>query len=413
MELFGSNGANLDMIMPSTSAAAAGWTCLTIAASRGWTATVRMLMKIGFDLSIANATTGQTAFHYASLKGDMATLSVLMDAPTGKIHLDTVCAKGRSPIHSAIELLASQSPETLRQREGVLQCISKLLDNGARPSPEAVALAATKANCLAALQLILEHPKVDPGLKNSYLEGRGTILYLAVEEKNLVGLEFLIKAGANANKIPGVRKSSPIMLAIASNDANALAILLTSRDLALEKETMLTTKEGTSVFHLAVEKNHIAVLSLLLDKMGKKQNLINQPDKLGRTPLLCAVQLGLFSVCERLVAADANVDACDLEQRTPAMAATEGGYFAILVLLAKNGADLRKPCGILGTPLESIRVQLSEYEIEDDGDDVQDVLALEEAEDEGERLLQIKKLLEILAQPLHHVDKSKCECIVC
>ena len=389
-----------------------GWSMLTIAASiPSNTACVALLLQLGADVNITHAKTGQTALHYAMLEGDVVTLNtILATAAPGSVDLNLQCSNGMSPIYSGLHLLASQS-ETLKQRPGVLMCISTLMDAGASVQPEAFAFAARKARCSAALKLMISHPKFDANLLSSYVEGHGTILYCACEGRNYEGLETLIAAGASANKIPDKSKSSPVIFAICCNDRRAVEILLKQPTLNLELETLESGRK--SCLFLAVEKNYLPILSLLVDKLAegdaaKRIRLLNYADKEGRTPLMLACQLGLVNHVEKLVSAvGCDVDRSDNQFKTPAFTATEKGFYSVLVALIKANCDLNRSCGT-DTPLSWIRKKTAEYKfVEEPGE----YNIEEEAEAENERYMQIRRLLERKGEA-PPPQASTCTCLI-
>jgi len=412
VEILGQCKANIDLRLPpfEGDATTEGWSCLTISASEMSTDCIASLLKLGADVNLPHSKTGQTALHHAVLNGDMVTVNtILATAAPGSVNLNLSCSKGMSPIYTGLELLASQSENTLKQRPGVLLCISALMDAGAIVQPDAFAFAARKARCNAALKLMISHPKFDKNLVNEYVEGHGTILYCAVEGRNYEGLESLIAAGADANKIPSKSKSSPVIFAIGCNDVRAVEILLKQPTLNLEHETLKS--DGKSCLFLAVERNLLKILSLLVDKLAegdaaKRKRLINYADKEGRTPLLLACQLGLVQHVEKLVSTvGCDVDRADNQGKTPAFTATEKGFYNVLMALIKANCDLKRPCRTGDTPLSWIRTKTSDYRFaEDPGEYEFD----EEAENEDERYMQIRSLLEKNAAP----QAVNCTCLI-
>ena len=402
--------ANINLRMPPFEGGTSeGWSMLTIAASSKSTACVALLLKLGADVNLSHSKTGQTALHYAMLQGDVVTLNTIL-ATAGSVDLNLKCSNGMSPIYSGLHLLASQS-ETLKQRPGVLLCISALMDAGASVQKEAFAFAAKKSKCIAALKLMISHPKFDANLLSSYVEGHGTVLYCACEGRNYDGLETLIAAGASANKIPGKFKSSPVIFAISCNDRRAVEILLKQPTLNLELETLESGRK--SCLFIAVEKNHLPILSLLVDRLAegdpnKSIRLLNLTDMEGRTPLLLACQLGLVQHVEKLVSAvGCDVDRSDNQFKTPAFTATEKGFYNVLVALIKANCDLERSCGTY-TPLSWIRTKTSEHKFAKEPGEYE---FEEEAEDENERYKQIRRLLErkvALPPPI----ASNCACLI-
>lgn len=371
-----------------------GWSCLTIAASSRSTECVALLLKLGADVNLPHAKSGHTALHCATLRGDVVTVNTILEIAAGSVDLNFRSSRGMSPIYTGLDLLASQSASTLKQRREVWMCISALMGAGAIVQPEAFAFAARRARCSAALRAITSHPKFDANLLSSYVEGHGTMLYCACEGRNYDGMEILIAAGASASRIPGKCKSSPVIFAICCNDLRAVKILLKQPTLNLELETQKSDRK--SCLLIAVEKNFLPILSLLVDRLaegdaGIRIRMLNIADKEGRTPLLLACHLGLVPHVEKLVSAvGCDVDRTDNQFKTPAFIATEKGFYSILVALIKANCNLNRSCGA-DTPLSWIRAKTADYKfVEEPGDYEFE----EEADDEDERYMQIRRLLE-------------------
>jgi hypothetical protein len=117
--------------------------------------------------------------------------------------------------------------------------------------------------------------------------------------------------------------------------------------------------------------------------------------------------LGLVPHVEKLVSTvGCDVDRADNQGKTPAFTATEKGLYSVLMVLIKANCDLKRPCGTGDTPLSWIRTKTADYRFaEDPGEYEFD----EEAEDEDERYMQIRSLLEKNAAP---PQAFSCTCLM-
>uniref|UniRef100_A0A1I8A8N2 ANK_REP_REGION domain-containing protein n=1 Tax=Steinernema glaseri TaxID=37863 RepID=A0A1I8A8N2_9BILA len=87
----------------------------------------------------------------------------------------------------------------------------------------------------------------------------------------------------------------------------------------------------------AVYKNHGAIVDLLLD-YSAHVNMIDEED--GLTPLIVAAGRGFTDIVQRLINADAQVNACDKFGSTALIWASRKGHLPVIELLLNNGAEL-------------------------------------------------------------------------
>ncbi|KIH63935.1 P-loop domain protein, KAP family [Ancylostoma duodenale] len=188
-------------------------------------------------------------------------------------------------------------------------------------------------------------PQLPPDIKrNSLLKKTRNMFYVVLKELGLkmrtyapTGETFLI-AAARTNNVHAVRKLT--------------------EDLDVVDET---DNEGWTALLNAAHKGHVDVVRILLeagasvdlpDMMGWSPlmwavykchpeahvNLIDEED--GLTPLIVASGRGFTSVVEKLLAADAQVNACDKFGSTALIWAARKGHLPIVQMLLNAGAEV-------------------------------------------------------------------------
>lgn len=103
-----------------------------------------------------------------------------------------------------------------------------------------------------------------------------------------------------------------------------------------QPDVNLQTSNGTTALHLAVSKNHEAVVDRLLRKYAAKATT---KDKRGITPLHRAAAIGNENLVRRLISAKVHLNASDADGYTALHHAMAEGNAEIAVLLVQSGAD--------------------------------------------------------------------------
>lgn len=71
-----------------------------------------------------------------------------------------------------------------------------------------------------------------------------------------------------------------------------------------------------------------------------RQNLVDERDENGTTPMMIAAAKGLTAMVKELLNHGADVNAQDLDNWTALLCATKAGYLEIVEFLVENGADI-------------------------------------------------------------------------
>ena len=107
------------------------------------------------------------------------------------------------------------------------------------------------------------------------------------------------------------------------------------------KSTTIADGTSSTALHYAAQRCEPDVVQALLEGAGKR--LLEKPDDLGRTPLLCAVQAGRVESVRVLLAAGADVNARDADGNTAVRTAAAEGTLEMVKLLVAAGADPLMP----------------------------------------------------------------------
>ncbi|TMS38043.1 hypothetical protein L596_004856 [Steinernema carpocapsae] len=94
---------------------------------------------------------------------------------------------------------------------------------------------------------------------------------------------------------------------------------------------------GWTALMWAVYKNHLPVVEVLLE-FTAHVNMIDEED--GLTPLIVAAGRGFTDIVQKLIIADAQVNACDKFGSTALIWASRKGHLPVIELLLNNGAEL-------------------------------------------------------------------------
>ena len=98
----------------------------------------------------------------------------------------------------------------------------------------------------------------------------------------------------------------------------------------------LRDEDERTLFHTAAASGHLQVVNGFLANGGLV--LVNKPDEDGWTPLMSACSSGRDAMVERLIAAEADVNATNASSLTALHYAASKGHIRILELLLSAGA---------------------------------------------------------------------------
>ncbi|KAJ1349872.1 hypothetical protein KIN20_005533 [Parelaphostrongylus tenuis] len=159
--------------------------------------------------------------------------------------------------------------------------------------------------------------------------------------------ESLLIVAARSNNVQAVKILAADVDVIDETDNEGWSALLNAAHKGHAEVTKILLENGAAVdlpdlmgwspLMWAVYKCHPEVVDLLL-QYGAHVNLIDEED--GLTPLIVAAGRGFTSIVERLIAADAQVNACDKFSSTALIWAARKGHLPIVQMLLNAGAEV-------------------------------------------------------------------------
>lgn len=185
-------------------------------------------------------------------------------------------------------------------------------------------------------------------------------LFLAIDHRDLAGVQSLLKRGADPNSRNGL-ELTPLHIAAASHQKEAMEALLSAGakvdastpygtaltfaalggnaagfNLLLERGANINPwrADGISVLMLAARAGNPEVVSELL----RRKVDVNAKDNGGATPLLYAAREGHLEVGRILLSAGATTESADRNGQTPLMIAAVNGHTEFVRLLLEKGA---------------------------------------------------------------------------
>ncbi|OQR90277.1 hypothetical protein ACHHYP_05660 [Achlya hypogyna] len=283
-----------------------GVTPLHKASIEGHAKVVRQLLRAGASVDVPEED-GYTALHAASLHGHETVLAILI-AANASIHATT--KDGRTPLYLAAlkgrvgivrtlliagvkinqAAMDGSTPLCAASEQGHEAIVSLLLkanaDVSLKKTDGTTALIAAAMNGHATVVQLLLRANADA---TQYSETATTPLHTAVMGGHALIAKELLNAGASPDA-PDVTGVSPLMLARELNDASVLALF----------PEAAPYKAGDTLLHLAVHRNDLAVLNLLLRAAAIEPYKCN---KTRGTPLTTAIRLGQRDVAQAIYSA--------------------------------------------------------------------------------------------------------------
>lgn len=126
-----------------------------------------------------------------------------------------------------------------------------------------------------------------------------------------------------------------LIRAVENEDGEAVMALLNSG-----ADPKIADRSGRTVLHIAVEKENLNIIEILL---AHDNELIKLKDKKQTLPLHLAAAGGDNLIVERLLRGSYGVNVADGNKVTPLMRAVIGGHSDIVELLLEQGAEVNEP----------------------------------------------------------------------
>jgi len=357
-----------------------GETLFYHAVSSGATEIVRYFLSTGADPNSTGDETGSTMLAIAAAQGDSGIVMLLIEAGASlagrvrhvdnSVYYDWLAAPVRDAALPVLRLLldaGAPAGDILHEAasNGDLELIKWLIGRGIDINAAgcsgmtpliAAAYACRKSNDHTLIDWLLDH-----GADVNAVEDQGDTAL-----KSAVGMSSLVRKLLDAGADPNGGHGATALMAAARAGSTASAILL----IAAGADINAVTEDGDTALHDAEYYGHERIKTLLVEngavysaivtenlhaaiRRKKTEDIlrlihegadIEEPDKYGRSPLLCAIQheCGL-SVIEALLTAGANPNHQLPNHRIYGTTALESAVFSgnagIIKLLLSHGAD--------------------------------------------------------------------------
>ena len=162
------------------------------------------------------------------------------------------------------------------------------------------------------VNLLIEN-KISLNEKNGQGKTALDMAYQSYSKNNFLVLKCLILSGAQIEDL--------LLKATENNQAELIEFLLTDAKQLVNPH--ISDLEGQTALMLAIQRNQLKTVSLLLGQLGLN---MNQVDAYGNTALHHAAMLGKNDIIKLLMKHDASIKDKNKEKKTPVQLAGENGY---------------------------------------------------------------------------------------
>ena len=303
-----------------------GATALIIAAERGHSHIVQLLLDHGANVNATRKSDKTTALIVAAAKDHSQIVQLLFDHG---VNVNATTTTGRTALIVAAA-------------KGYNQIVQLLLDNGADMSEgtnsnETALMNAVQHGHSHIVQLLLDNDADVNARTNS---GETALYAAAKRDKTADIVQLLLDNNANINT--GNRQYQPL-IAAATNESVAVLQLLIDRG----ANTEVKDEEGRTALHCAVWYGKERSVNLLIENGAA----IEAMNPYGYTALITAAAMDSSNVVKLLLEKGANIEAIGDRGVTPLHNAVKFGRADIARLLLEHGAKTDIPDQIGQTPL--------------------------------------------------------------
>ena len=229
---------------------------------------------------------------------------------------------GLTPLHRAASRLDSAAELVIDILIKQGASLESSTPKGRKPIHEAVACGNKRA--VAALASAGEN------VKGSMEDGQ-SFLSVAVQGHHKELVDYLIMKGVNVNGTPE-DNFTPLQHAIRSGDSDLADRLINNKDIDINK----ITKAGMGALHVAVLYREEQIVEKLIEKAAD----VNLQGAGNIAPLHIASKHGLYTMCDKLLAAGAKPEMMTTKRETALVLAAREGHKYVTWLLLKEGMEL-------------------------------------------------------------------------
>ncbi|KAL8838498.1 MAG: hypothetical protein Q9176_005050 [Flavoplaca citrina] len=298
------------------------WLPQHLAAERGHTQVLRLLLsQEGVDVSALDSF-GRTALHYAATSGNLETVHLLLQQDG--IAVDVTGKDGSTPLFAAVAKRFFPPTSLSQTLKGLIAWRQPGTD-----------FTLAEENIIRRLSAI---PEVD--VNRQYSSYRGlTLLHMPILRRNLPILQMFLSRPDIDISIPDSSGTTPILSALEQSNQPALRLLL-------EKGADIDSRAFNKKFKALYKAfrfwpdGFLGKESLLDFALRHGKVRIDTEDCEDRTELIGAAAAGHASVVRILLDHGASVFALDVWGRTALSHAEVGGYTDIVGMLFNAGADI-------------------------------------------------------------------------
>ncbi|MDG1436506.1 MAG: ankyrin repeat domain-containing protein [Rickettsiaceae bacterium] len=282
-----------DKFFPVALSSDHGYSPLRLALEKGYIDIAQIIVDKGGDINALTAS--ETPLMWAIKEGNYSIVKWLLgrgadDSSFNEFGYSAIKLANQIADNNIIELLQDESLKCSASKI-IGQPIAKII-------PQKYAYRLIKAIEVGNLKQIKAFVKEDPGIVNAINRHADSCLLIAVANKQIKVVNYLIDKGAKLGVV-GQDDFSPLMLAVSVGSFDIVKILTDSG----AQINFYNNSYGVTALMLASSLNDALIVKFLLE--NKADTEIEDRD--GDSPLLLAVSKGYFEVVKLLVKFGANI----------------------------------------------------------------------------------------------------------